>query len=313
MSLKNFLKESSENYENTFSGFGKKDIGTLDVNESRGKKSFSINHIKEMSNDEFAKDSASFYDILWHDGSFYGTVWYKNFKIRKYRGSIQIFDVTNALKAGKSIPQWSIYATTGINEFDICFSNYLATFKSRKLSLEEFLKTIFKIVEEDGESLYLNKNGEYDLNDYSCIVGMKFDADYTKGIRVFSPLAILNINPLKKMPKKWKVNDLIKAIANNQYSYLGRDYKYTDDYAYDSAYNYGANDFMNPISMIEEIIENPRWYNHIMVKEQPTDIDGVVQTLRFGSSNESFTIVVNLGDSATTPEGVVKRAKKGHR
>lgn len=310
MSLKKFLNESIKNEDKKYKGFVSSDYSDS-VNESK-ENGFTMKQIEDMSNDDFATGKKSLSDILHLGNNTYGKVWYKNYLIKKQNGRIAITDMTNAMKRGKSLKEWVIYTTFGGNNMIVSFSNYLQSMGKLTESFESFMDTLLPTLLDIGEPLYLKEDGSSaQSGEADCSINVRVDE--VKAFDTFSPYAISNIKPLKKMPKKWRVNDIIKAIANNQYSYLGRDYKMTDDYAYDVAYKYGKTDSLNPIDMIEKLIENPRWYNHIYKGNSEKDIEGEIEAWRFGSSNETFTIVVNLTKTATTPKNAYDRAMDGKK
>lgn len=61
------------------------------------------------------------------------------------------------------------------------------------------------------------------------------------------------IRPLEKEPKKWTIPHVVRALVNGQFEDLQRDYRYTDDYAWDNATNFGEG-FIGNFNLAEEII-----------------------------------------------------------
>lgn len=79
----------------------------------------------------------------------------------------------------------------------------------------------------------------------------------TKAVRVFSPLSLDRIKPLKEAPKKWTVAHAMRALVNGQYKNLRCNGVYTDDYARDAAMNYREGEITNAVAFAERIISSP--------------------------------------------------------
>lgn len=95
------------------------------------------------------------------------------------------------------------------------------------------------------ESLYSEMNFE----------GLMVSKSEEKGVNTFSPLLLDRLNPLKEIPKKWTINHVIRMLANDQFENLRTRSRYTDDYAYDAAYNFGAGSYDRD-TMIKELVES---------------------------------------------------------
>lgn len=88
-----------------------------------------------------------------------------------------------------------------------------------------------------------------------------------KGVRLWAPW--VKLNPLKTAPKKWTVKHVLRALANSQAS-IRCTGKYTDDYAFDAANNFGEGR-ISATAIVEDILENPRgWWCSKQLDENNT-------------------------------------------
>lgn len=71
------------------------------------------------------------------------------------------------------------------------------------------------------------------------------------------PVSYEHIKPLKEAPSNWTKTHVIKLLANNQFKNFKKKSRYTDDYAYDAATNYGEGLEMSAKEMIKELIRFP--------------------------------------------------------
>ena len=73
-------------------------------------------------------------------------------------------------------------------------------------------------------------------------------------------------NPFKKptkltsMPKKWTLAHVKKALMNNQFSDLRCRGRYTDDYQYDAATNFGQDRHVDPVEFTKTMTESRGFY-----------------------------------------------------
>lgn len=74
-----------------------------------------------------------------------------------------------------------------------------------------------------------------------------------KGSSTFSPWA--KLNPVTKMPKRWNLGHLRNLIANDQIVKAVKNGRYTDDYAFDNANDFGRGN-MDPVPFVQEIVEH---------------------------------------------------------
>lgn len=312
MSISKHLSESISEVSGSFNE---------QINESKkgGKNSFSMSDIKTLlKGDSVFIDSENpkfVDDILFNGGgSFSERSIYcgGKYHIRKYNGSIQITELSNAMKRGKFIKQYVIHNRLGDDgDFMVALANYCNNFK-KGFTLEELLKYTVRPMIDNQEELVIGTNGESAamMEKGSVTIGFYLKDDWTKGVKFADPYKIPSLKPITKFPNKWRLADLIKVIANGQYILLTRDYKYTDDYAYDAAYG-GLIKYLNPIKMVIDMIENPEFFKSIWITSpiSGTEGDDNKVTVHFGMSNTSYTICVSL-DELTTPKDILKLEKK---
>jgi len=205
------------------------------TNQIRGNEMRIVNTINlENSTNEFWNGSGALY--LKND----------NLRVARMQDSIKITDLTNALKRGKDVVSYTInWNRTGDNSCDIMQDllidigyNFSALFHD-VLNQIDFLPTSyggFKSIENNGLTYY--KSVE-------------------KGIRQFSPFNLDQVKPLKTMPKKWTLSHAIRILINDQFENLKCTGKYTDDYAFDAAYDFQQGKIADRISFVKRIIERP--------------------------------------------------------
>lgn len=153
--------------------------------------------------------------------------------------SIEVTDLTNATKAGKTC---KIYTVCG---------NYMSVFD---LANAAFGSTAIRDIVELFK-LYNDSCANWNNADY------EFSVREVKGVNVFSPFAA--VKPIKT-PAKWTIAHVWKAILAGQIIEACRDYRYTDDYAYDAATDFGAMTYDNDgcLNLAAEIMEDgySGWY-----------------------------------------------------
>lgn len=126
--------------------------------------------------------------------------------------SISIYDISNAQKIGKNCDYWSLSNNWNDSVGLVTKLNRAGIDTIEKLAA--FCRTC---KEMDGVSI----------------------SHYTeKGVEVFSPF--VEVKPLKALPDKWTKRNFTQALMSGQLFRGEVAYRYTDDYAYDAAYNYGT-------------------------------------------------------------------------
>lgn len=178
-----------------------------------------------------------------------GTTYYTkdtNLRVRRYQGSFQITEISDALRTGKICVNYSLSYSPAYDRDADVISEFLFEYKYDIKKLYDYL---------DSLEWTAGKWGGYDqirINDDITV----YRSD-EKAIRVFSPFNLKYMKPLKEMPKKWNIRNVLRLIVNGQYENLKCNGKYTDDYAYDAAYNYGMGSIENGIAFAKSIIECP--------------------------------------------------------
>lgn len=305
MNITNFLKEGLEHSVNSFNGVDENDI----VVEAKGKNIYTEEQIVELLGDKIAK-SNKISDVLFPERSIgFGTVWYKNYKIRKWSGSISVTDVTNATKRGKNVKNWVLSSFVGGEGlvFLIAVENYINGDNpyTTKKTIEGFIEVVEGIKKAGDMSVdykfMLNGREEHNFMLRASIY------DDIKASTKFAPLGLKDIKPLDKVPTKPNVLHLIKAIVNGQYKFLGRTSRYTDDYAYDAMIKFGVDDAYNPIKLVSDMIERGSSYNRIWAHNNDKP-----NLFTFGSSFETFEIEIDI-NASVNPKEVIKAQKNKYK
>lgn len=194
-------------------------------------------------------------------------------KIHFYNGSLTLMDITNALKTGLTCERYSINWNTNEHLEGIKILDSFA-WDTRKLF--DFVKSLpWQPANYGIEPIFYSW---FDNGDVTIYKGSE------KSIRVFSPYALSELKPLKESPKKWTVRHAVRAIINHQYDWLRCEGVYTDDYAYDAAYDFQRGDLDN-VSFAERLIERPSgWWT--------SERDGIVSICchHFDSNEFKFKI-----------------------
>lgn len=156
----------------------------------------------------------------------------------------QIVDLSNAFLRGKSCVKY--WLTT---EKPFSFSNIIEANGSLQNVFEK-LEALDTATYEKGQELgsYLLEDPEISLQGYRR---------EKKAIRVFSPIHLDHVKPLRKEPKKWNVRLAVRALINGQFDELKCNGKYSDDYAYDAAVNYHKGTVADHIYFAAKIVESP--------------------------------------------------------
>lgn len=113
---------------------------------------------------------------------------------------------------------------------------------------------------------------------------LSITTENTRSNSQFSPFNLSNVKPITKAPKKWKRADLLKLLANGQFSHLSQNHHYSDG---GSEVKLGY--IKNPIKVFEEFLGEKNfniWSN--------TGEDGIT-AIHFGfHSNDGRGLIVNL-------------------
>lgn len=116
--------------------------------------------------------------------------------------------------------------------------------------------------------------------------------DEVKSHTVFNPFNLDALKPLKAIPKRWKLMDLVKVLVNGQFHSLKQNYYYTDDYLHDAAMGFRKGYIDNPILTALE------WFSERRVS--CTRLSQTSNSLNFGfHSNDSSSLVLDLDNRYT--------------
>lgn len=199
--------------------------------------------------------------------------------------SIEITDLANAAKVGKSCTIWTV--------------------EQKHDPRESFLDMPEMFAAVCGSSEISEIVGNLRRGDFS---ETSADGNITvysrerKGVDTFSPFA--KVNPVK-VPSKWTMSHVWKAIYSGQIVAAHRDYRYTDDYAYDAAYNFGERDLSADglADLAEDIIEGG--YSGWSVRCDGIDENGNYIISLALHSFEGWTLVFNPSSTC----GIVETRK----
>lgn len=152
--------------------------------------------------------------------------------------SIILQDLTHAAKQGKTCPRVRIeFANSGHNTGE--------GFRD----LQEFLKRFATLREVFDYGIAQSQQPKQAGSTVS------FRLTEVKGVRTFSPFA--QFAPLDAAPAKWTIAHVVRALWNGQFHSLQCDGRYTDDYAFDAATNFGKGEIKNARAFCKRLIEDP--------------------------------------------------------
>jgi hypothetical protein len=170
-------------------------------------------------------------------------------KVHIYQGSCHITLLDNAFQRGKSCPHYSINFDSHDDKLPF-INEFLREFDFSLEAIVDFL---------EGIEFSVNRWGSFEKYDYVSDNGavLEIYKGVEKGIRVFSPFHVNRVKPLKEAPKKWTVSHVCRALINGQYKNLKCKGVYTDDYAFDAAYDYQRGPIKNGVAFAQDILEDP--------------------------------------------------------
>ena len=197
----------------------------------------------------------SYQELSLEDYSCKGHIFIEDLQIRvsQTMGGIRIIDLEGALRVGKVCPEYSLswWQCDGPAKF----LNYML-----KLGIQD-IKGLYEMLKAREFSLdqwgwYADKRESVELPGGE-VEEFCYGRDDKKGVQVFSPFALKYLKPLKEAPKKMTVKHALRAIACGQFTDLRCAGKYTDDYAFDDAYDYQRGAIKAPLEFIKDIIDSP--------------------------------------------------------
>ncbi|MFI3255807.1 MAG: hypothetical protein R3Y63_16005 [Eubacteriales bacterium] len=167
-----------------------------------------------------------------------------NCKVHFYYGSIQITDLSNAMKTGKECSQKVFSADKNYNNFDDMQNDLL------EMGIET-LPDLLNATELEG----------YTCHEYS-----------PKGVHTFSPF--VEVKPIKE-PSKWTASHLAKAILSGQVFHAVSEGRFSDDYARDAEQNFGRGRPVHLEEVARSLIEDGKsglWFQHEQKEDGTTEI-----------------------------------------
>lgn len=194
------------------------------------------------------------------------------------REAAYVVELDNALRRGKECNSYSVYARGA----DIYL--YLANECGVRTP-----KDLYDLVRSGKE---LPGNGVLNVRQ-------------EKGVEVFSPF--VPVEPLKKLPEKWKKSDLAKAIMAGQVFSGVLEQRLTDDYALDAAYGFGAGRKLNLPGEAFDLVEGCR---DCYISTNSVDENGVASVhFSYGGESKTFLFDVNcnLAESVARQEAAARQ------
>jgi len=180
---------------------------------------------------------------------------------RTYSGdSIFLTELCNAGKRGKMCKGWTLHASQ--------YGGNVSTILSEAENINS-CKELY-------ESLKAGREFE----------NIRIYENDQKSMDVFSPFE--EVTPLKELPEKWTKRNFRQAILSGQIFRGEVKYRYTDDYAYDAAYNFGEGASLSMPSFAKKAVED--WSSLTWVRQEGDASDGIVLLGYSEHSNSGKTL-----------------------
>lgn len=238
--------------------------------------------------------------------------------LKHYSGQLEVMylsDISNGMLHRKKCGHMTIVVERYSKEYTAsqeCLSNVLRDWLGESGEREqgfhwcEFYAEVIKVVSETfrnnqevgllfGKEVRVTPSEYYVFDALLDIDGsrLKIRFDEVPSQQTFNPFKLERVKPLTKLPRKWKINDLVKVLVNGQFHSLKRNYYYTDDYAYDAAVGFRKGYIENPLSVAFEWFGETKRSCTSLYESSKSTCNGVA--LNFGfHSNDSSTLVVDL-------------------
>ena len=169
----------------------------------------------------------------------------EKFYIHIYRGfsgentrTVVIKDLENAMLSGKKC-------------LEITLQNIL----------DEDYYTLYEYINENGGiRKYIENMGKEVKNEYQTEIlrpSYKIYLTLKKGVEVYSPFT--KLSKVEKLPNNFTKSHVIKLLRNKQFKNLECTGVYTDDYAFDNAYNFQKAQYEDGEFLIEKITNGGGW------------------------------------------------------
>jgi len=162
---------------------------------------------------------------------------------------IRITDLTDAMKTGKICTEYSItFVDKNLDQEQIACLNFMNDMNWNIESVFNFCEA--QNWEKDKWGGY-NEVYEYDERGNE----MRIYRSDRKSVRTWSPFNLDVLKPLNETPSKWTLKHVIRALVNDQGKVVCRGV-YTDDYAFDAAYNYQQGD-VSSLHFAKRLLTSP--------------------------------------------------------
>ena len=167
----------------------------------------------------------------------------RDIRIHYFNTVIQIIDVTNAKKRGKTCVKVNVRIN---NHEDIDPCKYVR--ETNMATLETFFENC-----ENHEVNYTLKDIKHQGYKYDVVVVASKDVIPAQCNlkNIYKPITELKL----KSRYSIKISDIIRILINNNVQVI-QDGRYTDDYAWDSATNYNEGHTFNPVEFAKELIKS---------------------------------------------------------
>ena len=180
----------------------------------------------------------------------------RDIRIHCFNTVVQITDVTNAKKRGKTCVKISAYVNNH-EDIDACkYVNY-----TNIATLETFFENC-----ENHEVGYTLTGIEHQGYKYDVVVMASKDvipAQYNLK-SIYKPITELKL----KNRYSIKINDIIRILINDNVQVV-QDGRYTDDYAWDAATNFNEGHTFNPVEFAKDLIKyNSGWSAYVDNEDQ---------------------------------------------
>ena len=158
-----------------------------------------------------------------------------------YENSINMIDLSNAGKTGKTCTRVSIQTDQRFSNWHECKDHFDVKMNG------EYLRTWF--------NQFIENNPAPEGKTY---FSTSFDKaqiyfEQLKAVKVFSPFA--EYKRLKSAPAKWTKSHVIKALMNGQFKSVNQDAVYTDDYYDDAQRNYQKHVISEAVYLVEKVLD----------------------------------------------------------
>ena len=211
-------------------------------------------------------------------------------------GQIHFTMLDNALQSGKSVTSFLFDERKSGSSSTCDVLNALSALCggiTTPSTIRAYLETIDQGVGSEYECRDLSVRG-YEI---------RMTVRKTSAVRVYSPFALARLKPLTEIPAKWTLVHAKRALANGQFNNLHCNGKYSDDYAFDAATNYGMGQ-LDGMAMLQKLVTSPSgWWTSL----NPETLSVSICCHHFDSNRMVLAIdkcPTAIGIAASRPEPV---------